>query len=54
MCALQGQRVRVVPLAERVQPQGVLRAVEWPRVRVLSPPVLLGQGVVFWALARVA
>ena len=54
MCAPQGQRVQVVPVVELVQPQGVLGAVEWRQVRVLSPPVLLGQGVVFWALARVA
>ncbi len=52
MCAPQGERVRVEPVVERVQTQGVLRAVESPRVRVLSPLALSGQGVVFWALAR--
>ncbi len=51
MCAPQGQRARVVPVVERVQPQGVQRAVEWLRVRALSPPVLLEGGAVQEAVA---
>ncbi len=58
MCARLGQRVRVLPLVvERVQPQGLLRAVEWRQVRVLSPPVLLVEapvpGAVAWVRLRV-
>ncbi len=51
MCAPQGQRVQVVPVVERVQPQGVLGAGEWRQVRVLSPPVLLEGGAVQEAVA---
>ncbi len=44
--------VRVVPLVERVQPQGAQRAVERLRVRAMSPLALSGQVGVFWVLAR--
>ena len=44
-------------VVERVQPQGLLRAVEWRQVRVLSPPVLLVEapvpGAVAWVRLRV-
>ncbi len=58
MCAPQGQRVRVVPLVERVQPQLALWAIEWRQARALSPPVLL-EGVavpevVAWVRAAAA
>ncbi len=43
--------MQVVPVVERVQPQGVLGAVEWRQVRVLSPPVPLEGGAVQEAVA---
>jgi hypothetical protein len=53
MCVPQGQRVRVVPLVERVQQQAVQRAVEWRQVRALSSQVLLEEVAVPEAVAWV-